>query len=44
MHLLHIIADGTDGILLCQQRVVELKQAGLCFGRKGYFAVLIFFA
>ena len=30
-HLLHIIADGTGGILLCLQGVVQLLKKGLCF-------------
>ena len=43
-HLLCVITDGTDGILLCQQCIVHLLQARLRFRAKCYFAVLIFFA
>ena len=42
-HLLHIVADGTGGILFCHEGIVELLQASLRLGRKGYFAVLVFF-
>ena len=43
-HLLHVVADGTSGILFSHKSVVKLMQAILCCLRKNYFAVLIFFS
>ena len=43
-HFLHVIADGTGGILFCKKRVVQLLKTVLGFCWKRYFAVLVFFS